>query len=80
MGYQAKGTPGRAMMEKKVPVKAAIHILSGYSAHADQKMLVNWVRSMPQPPGKITLVHGEPLAQKALAPTPGFKITLISQA
>ena len=31
VGYQAKGTPGRAMMGKKVPVKAAIHILTGYS-------------------------------------------------
>ena len=67
VGYQAKGTPGRAMMEKKVPVKASIHTLSGYSAHADQNMLVNWVNSMPQPPGKITLVHGEPHAQRALA-------------
>ena len=67
VGYQAKGTPGRAMMEKKVPVKAAIHTLSGYSAHADQNMLLNWVKSMPQPPRKITLVHGEPHAQKALA-------------
>ena len=73
VGYQAKGTPGRAMMEKKVPVKAAIHTLSGYSAHADQNMLVNWVNSMPQPPGKITLVHGEPHAQKALAQRLGLK-------
>ena len=73
VGYQAKGTPGRAMMEKKVPVKATIHTLSGYSAHADQTMLVNWVKSMPQPPGKITLVHGEPHAQKALAQRLGLK-------
>ena len=67
VGYQAKGTPGRRMMEKKIPVKAAIHTLSGYSAHADQTMLVNWVKSMPEPPKKITLVHGEARARKALA-------------
>jgi len=73
VGYQAKGTPGRRMMEKKIPVKAAIHTLSGYSAHADQTMLVNWVKSMPKPPGKITLVHGEPHAQKALAQRLGLK-------
>jgi len=66
VGYQAKGTPGRRMMEKKIPVKAAIHTLSGYSAHADQTMLVNWVKSMPDPPKKITLVHGEPNAQNTL--------------
>ena len=73
MGYQAKGTPGRRMMEKKIPVKAAIHTLPGYSAHADQTMLVNWVKSMPKPPGKIALVHGEPHAQKALAQRLGLK-------
>jgi len=67
VGYQAKGTPGRRMMGKKIPVKAAIHTLSGYSAHADQTMLVNWVKSMPEPPKKITLVHGEARARKALA-------------
>ncbi|SMC43974.1 metallo-beta-lactamase family protein [Desulfocicer vacuolatum DSM 3385] len=73
VGYQAKGTPGRRMMEKKIPVKAAIHTLSGYSAHADQNTLVNWVKSMPKPPGKIILVHGEPHAQKALAQRLGLK-------
>lgn len=67
VGYQAKGTPGRRMMEGKIPVKAAIHNLSGYSAHADQAMLINWVKSMPEPPKKITLVHGDPHARKALA-------------
>ncbi len=67
VGYQAKGTPGRRMIEGKIPVKAAIHTLSGYSAHADQAMLINWVKSMPEPPKKITLVHGDPHARKALA-------------
>jgi len=67
VGYQAKGTPGRRMIEKQTPVKAGIHTLTGYSAHADQNMLVNWVKSMPTPPQKITLVHGEPKAQKALS-------------
>lgn len=67
VGYQAKGTLGRRIIEKKVPVKAGIHTLTGYSAHADQRMLVNWVNSMPQPPKEIRLVHGEENARKALA-------------
>lgn len=67
VGYQAKGTPGRKMIEKKIPVKARIHTLAAYSAHADQQMLVDWVRSMPQPPKEIRLVHGEPEARLALA-------------
>ena len=67
VGYQAKGTPGRRMIEKQTPVKAGIHTLTGYSAHADQNMLVNWVKSMPQPPKEIRLVHGEDHARHALA-------------
>ena len=67
VGYQAKGTPGRRMMEKKIPVEAAIHTLFGYSAHADQQGLVNWVKAMPEPPGEIRLVHGEDGARNALA-------------
>ena len=67
VGYQAKGTPGRRMIEKQIPVKAGIHTLTGYSAHADQNTLINWVKSMPQPPKEIRLVHGEDHARQALA-------------
>ena len=72
VGYQAKGTPGRRMIDKHFPVKAGIHTLTGYSAHADQNMLVNWVKSMPRPPQKITLVPGEPKARKALSQALGL--------
>ena len=80
VGYQAHGTPGRDIVKysnrpdgyvyldgKKVSIKAKVHSLSGYSAHADQKGLVEWVESMPEKPRKIKLVHGEPKAQRALA-------------
>ena len=43
-----------------------VHQLTGYSAHADQKGLLEWVASMPEKPGKIKLVHGEIKAQKAM--------------
>jgi metallo-beta-lactamase family protein len=76
VGYQAKGTPGRKMIEKKIPVKAGIHTLTAYSAHADQQMLVDWVRSMPVPPGEIRLVHGEDDARRALASLLRMKTTL----
>ena len=66
VGYQAKGTPGRAIVEGRTPAKAAIHRLSGYSAHADQQALCDWVKSMPEAPGEIRLVHGEPEAQRVL--------------
>jgi len=66
VGYQAKGTLGRRILEKKVAVKAGVHLLTGYSAHADQNMLVNWVKAMPEPPAEIRLVHGEAKARQAL--------------
>jgi metallo-beta-lactamase family protein len=61
------------MIEKQTLVKASIHILTGYSAHADQNTLVNWVRSMPEPPKQIHLVHGESSARKALSIKLGLK-------
>ncbi len=72
VGYQAKGTPGRRIIEKKVPCRAGIYKLSGYSAHADQAMLVKWVQSMSVPPKEIRLVHGESHARKALASALGI--------
>ncbi len=80
VGYQAAGTPGREILNycdkeggyvrlngAKVKIKADIHQLTGYSAHADQNNLVDWVRSMEVMPSQIRLVHGDVNAQKALA-------------
>ena len=44
---------------EKFNIEAKVHTLSGYSAHADQKGLIEWVASMPVKPGRIKLVHGE---------------------
>ncbi|MDT8442726.1 MAG: MBL fold metallo-hydrolase [Desulfuromonadales bacterium] len=77
-GYQAAGTPGRTIQTygpqggyvmldgKKVDIKARIHTLSGYSAHADQKDLVNFIKNMRKRPQHVRLVHGEPDAKIAL--------------
>jgi metallo-beta-lactamase family protein len=75
IGYQAKGTPGRSIREgrrtvkldgKSYPIKAQVHNLSGYSAHADQRNLVNFVRRMRRRPKEVVLVHGEWEAKEAL--------------
>ena len=79
VGYQAKGTPGRDILRyermpdgyvmldgEKFYINADVHNLTGYSAHADQRGLVEWVNSMPKRPRKIKLVHGEKKAQDAL--------------
>nr|MBF0222726.1 MBL fold metallo-hydrolase [Desulfobulbaceae bacterium] len=80
VGYQAHGTLGRKIIEfsnrangyvligsRKVAIKAKVHKLSGYSAHADQKGLVDWVASMLGKPGRIKLVHGELESRTALS-------------
>ena len=66
VGYQASGTMGRQLVEGKMPARARIHLLNGFSAHADQQMLVNWVRAMPEAPKEIRLVHGEEKARQDL--------------
>jgi metallo-beta-lactamase family protein len=52
---------------EKVKIKANIHVLTGYSAHADKNGLVEWVQAMPQKLAASKLAHGEANARKALA-------------
>lgn len=77
-GYQAAGTPGRDIQQygpqggyvlldgQRFNIRARVHSLSGYSAHADQQDLVNFIKRMRKRPQRIRLVHGEPEAQRAL--------------
>lgn len=67
-GYQAKGTLGRRIQDgeesvliegKRVKVKAQVHTMSGYSAHADMNDLIQFVTSIPTPPKEVHLIHGE---------------------
>jgi metallo-beta-lactamase family protein len=80
VGYQARGTPGRDILThgsrpggyvyldgRRCEIRARVHTLAGYSAHADQPGLIEWVQVMPAKPGAIKLVHGEDPARQALA-------------
>jgi metallo-beta-lactamase family protein len=42
-----------------VDVNAEIVQLQSASAHADANQLLNWLRSMPQAPNQVYVVHGE---------------------
>ncbi|MEZ4484831.1 MAG: MBL fold metallo-hydrolase RNA specificity domain-containing protein [Syntrophotaleaceae bacterium] len=44
-----------------------MHTIGGYSAHADQQNLVNFVRRMRHRPHTVRLVHGDADAKKTLA-------------
>jgi metallo-beta-lactamase family protein len=52
--------------KERKQIKAGIEKLSGYSAHADQKGLLDWVQAMGDLSGKIRLVHGEYAAKRGL--------------
>ncbi len=87
VGYQAEGTLGRRIadgnkkvevLDQEIEVRAKIEKISGYSAHADQFYLMDWIRSF-QKPGfvdgngekhelkKVFVVQGEPEPATALA-------------
>ncbi|MEI5639705.1 MULTISPECIES: MBL fold metallo-hydrolase [unclassified Pseudoalteromonas] len=68
VGYQANGTLGRILVDgtqhiklfgEDIIVKANIETLNGFSAHAGQRALVDWVGHFSTSP-KVVLVHGEP--------------------
>lgn len=75
VGYQAEGTLGRRLLDgekdvrilgEDICVRAEICNIEGFSAHADQTMLVSWLKKFSVPPHQLFLVHGEPAAARAL--------------
>ncbi len=75
VGYQAPGTLGRSIVEgaekvkifgEEIAVNARIEYIEGYSGHADQTWLLNFIYSFTNPPKNIFLVHGEPTGQEVL--------------
>jgi metallo-beta-lactamase family protein len=76
VGYQSPGSLGRRLVDgqktvtifgEKVPVRASIHTLGGFSAHAGQDELVQWFASMAPAQPQLILTHGEDRARQALA-------------
>ncbi len=67
VGYQVVGTLGRQMVDgarwvkiyrEEILVRASIHTVNGFSAHADQSAIVKWVSQMKDL-NRIFLIHGE---------------------
>lgn len=76
VGYQATGSLGRRIIDgakevvifgESVPVRCHVAIASGYSAHADQQQLLDWLIPMHQKLKKVFVVQGEETASRALA-------------
>ncbi len=80
VGYQGKGTMGAHLQagaaEVRIngqwhKVRCQVRSISGFSAHADESELLDWLRhfaAASRRPRKVFLVHGDPEAEEALAP------------
>lgn len=78
VGYQAAGTPGRDILThgphggwvmldgERYDIRAQIHQVGGYSAHAGQSDLLRFVAGIPRMPAEIRIVHGDVEAKAAL--------------
>jgi metallo-beta-lactamase family protein len=76
VGYQAEGTLGRKLVDgekrvqiygEDVAVKARIHTLGGFSAHADRDNLLDWMSTIRNNKLKVFVVHGEETAATSFA-------------
>ena len=68
VGYQAIGTPGRALVEgakeiklfgEEIQVNAEIKVLPGVSGHADNEGLMEWAKAFQEKPKQVFVCHGE---------------------
>lgn len=75
-GFQAQGTLGRRLVDgarrvrifgEDITVRASVHTLNGFSAHADRPALMNWAAGFHKPPTKVLITHGEASAAEAFA-------------
>lgn len=76
VGYQARGTLGRLILDGKeevrihgriYPVRAGVSQIQGFSAHADRSALLKWLGFIKTPPKRVILTHGEDGAIRSLA-------------
>ncbi len=67
-GYQAAGSLGRRLLDHAhdVPVRAEIRVIDGYSAHADEEQLLQFVDEMRESLDRVFVVQGEPAAALGL--------------
>ncbi|RJR27229.1 MAG: MBL fold metallo-hydrolase [Desulfobacteraceae bacterium] len=75
VGFQAEGTTGRRIIDgakqirnfgEMVAVRSKVFTIGGFSAHADQDDLLDWVSNFESSP-RVFLVHGEAKSSEILA-------------
>lgn len=75
VGFQAQGTTGRELVDgakkvkvagEEIAVRAQIHTMGGFSAHAGQAQLIEWLNNFQNKETRVLLVHGEDDAKAVL--------------
>lgn len=68
VGYQAEGTLGREILERRpvvrilgrlLAVRARVEQIHGFSGHADQRTLLRWLDNFRKRPSRLFLTHGD---------------------
>jgi len=76
VGFQSQGTLGRKLVDgaksimimgEEIPVRASIHTMGGFSAHADQTGLLEWFGTLAPSRPRTIITHGEDRARKAFS-------------
>ena len=76
VGYQGEGSLGRRLINgeklvsihgEKIAVKAQVHTLGGFSAHAGQTDLLTWFSAIAPSKPRVVLTHGEDEPRQILA-------------
>jgi metallo-beta-lactamase family protein len=76
VAFQVEGSLGRLLVDgakevsifgEKISVKAEIHTLNGFSAHAGQSELLRWFEHLAPAQPKVVLTHGETRGREPLA-------------
>ena len=76
VGFQAAGTRGRRVLDGEkeirimrdwIPVRCHVERIDSFSAHADWKSVIKWLKGMPGEPKTVFTTHGEPKAASAMA-------------
>jgi metallo-beta-lactamase family protein len=76
VGWQAPNTLGRRLVERQPVVRifgmeyqleAEVVTLNGFSGHADQQGLLEWVKAFKKKPEQVFVVHGDPEAAQVFA-------------
>jgi len=89
VGYQAEGSLGRRIIEgaktvrilgEDIVVRAKVYTIGGFSAHADQEELLQWLGHFTNPKLRVVVIHGEKetgrIFAEAVRQRFGFETTL----